>query len=87
MLLLVNWKDLRVLDLTKTSITNSGLLDLKALPQLRSLALRETIGDSGLEHVAALTRLETLWLDNTRVTKEGAGKLLMALPKCRIYGP
>jgi hypothetical protein len=88
MVLLVNWKELRVLNLAKTSITNSGLIDVKALSQLQSLALRETqIGDAGLEQLTTLNRLETVWLEQTSVSKAGASKLRDALPKCRIYGP
>ena len=80
--------ELDALDLTKTAVTNGGMIELQAVPFLQSLALRDTqISDTGLERLAKLTLLETLWLDHTRVTKPGVRALQEVLPKCRIFAP
>ncbi len=43
------------------------------------------ITDAGLEHLTGLTKLETLWLDDTQVTDTGVAELKKVLPKCSIY--
>ena len=47
------------------------------------VSLQDT--DAALEHVKGLANLEMLWIDDTKVTDEGAKKIEEALPKCEIY--
>ena len=42
------------------------------------------VSDAGLEHLKGLTQLQTLLLDNTKVSDAGVEKLRWALPKCQI---
>ena len=43
------------------------------------------LGDAGLEHLRALTELQTLQLRFTKVTDTGVADLKKALPNCKIY--
>lgn len=43
-----------------------------------------TKSDAGLVHLAGLTRLELLGLENTQITDAGLAKLKEALPNCKI---
>ena len=64
------------LDLTGTSVTDTGLAALSRFPNLTRLQLDRTgIGDAGLAHLAGLDRLEYLNLYGTRVTDEGLSHL------------
>ena len=40
--------------------------------------------DAGLEHLKGLTKLETLNLEQTKVTDAGVKRVQQALPKCAI---
>ena len=63
-----------------------GELTKADLEKVRYLTLRFTnITDAGLNEVAKLKKLERLYLDDTKITDEGAAWLMKALPKCRIY--
>lgn len=69
-------RDLRLLILFKTSITDVGLEHLKGLTELEILYLWQTwITDAGLAHVRALTGLRGLYLDMTRITDAGMESL------------
>ncbi|MGA2496751.1 MAG: hypothetical protein ABSH20_03360, partial [Tepidisphaeraceae bacterium] len=73
---LAGMKTLCLLDLSATPITDAGLANIKALPQVRQLWLNSTpITDAGLAHVAGLTRIEELHLASTGVTGGGLGVL------------
>jgi hypothetical protein len=55
------------------------------LQQLHELRLWKTpITDAGLGHLAGLTGLTEMCLTETRVTDDGARKLLKGLPNCTI---
>ena len=56
------------------------------LKQLRFLHLLDVpITDAGLDRLHGLTSLESLYLDRTRVTDEGIGRLLAALPGVHLH--
>src|SRR5437868_6805323 len=70
-----------------SSITDSDLVSLRALPTLRAINLSRTqVTDDGIEHLVALKNLETIVLDFTHVTDTGVKLLkdLKALKKLSI---
>ncbi|NNC88901.1 MAG: hypothetical protein HKN82_10635 [Akkermansiaceae bacterium] len=70
-------------NLGATSVSDAGLGELAAMPNLRKLHLQQTkITDAGLAEVAKLKNLEWLNLFGTEVTDEGVRKL-KALPKLK----
>ena len=69
-------RNLKVLDLSKTKITDAGIKKLLPLQNLKWLLLAETsISDAGLEQLAPLTELGRLTLNKTKVTAAGMAKL------------
>jgi uncharacterized membrane protein/mono/diheme cytochrome c family protein/YHS domain-containing protein len=68
--------NLRWLDLAGTAVTDGGLTNLAAAPNLTRLHLERTgLTDAGLSQVAALSDLEYLNLYGTAVTDEGLNQL------------
>lgn len=64
------------LDLSASTVTDSGAKLLKDATELRSLRLSETgVTDAGLDALAGLPKLESLNLYGTQVTNEGVMKL------------
>jgi hypothetical protein len=73
------------LNLSRTKVTDAGLVYLKGLEKLKKLRLNFTrITDAGLVHLAGLSNLKQLGLQRTRVTDAGIKKLQKALPDCTI---
>jgi len=77
-----NWSNLEalisleVLDLSRTQVTDEGLVHLKSLSSLRRLDLDGTqITNAGLVHLKSLSSLRSLDLNNTQVTDEGLAHL------------
>jgi hypothetical protein len=63
---------LRELDLSETLVGNAGLEELRTLGQLEKLNLwAAPVDDAGMAHVAAMTSLKWLNLDNVSLTVEG----------------
>jgi internalin A len=57
-------------------VTNAVLRQIEALPQVRTLVLRNTrVTDVGLEHLKGLKQLQSLRLINTRITDNGLARL------------
>lgn len=67
---------------TGTQITDDGLKEIGALPNLeRMLWLKDTnITDEGLVHLRGLTKLRCLDIEQTKVTRAGGLRLKKALP-------
>ncbi len=64
------------LNLAGTAITDDGLAQLEALPNLTRLHLEKTaIGDAGLAHLAGMQQLEYLNLYGTQVSDAGVDQL------------
>jgi serine/threonine protein kinase len=65
-------RELDVVDLTGTGLSDDALVHLKGMRRLRWLQLGYTnIGDKGLEHIQGLEQLEMLNLAHSRVTDRG----------------
>ena len=80
-----HFRNLTLLNLGGTRITDDGLRHLKDYPRLIVLHLpRTSISDAGLKHLTGLSRLQELIIDHTNVTIEGIRELRIALPKCNI---
>jgi hypothetical protein len=61
-----------ILDVSKTRISNAGLMHLKGVKSLRVLSLNGTrIDDAGLKHLEGLTGMWQLLLDDTKVGDAG----------------
>ena len=57
-------------------MTDAGLIQIKGLTRLRSLALEVTqVTDAGLEHLKGLSQLQSLYLGGTKVTDAGLENL------------
>lgn len=79
------FKNLTLLNLARTRITDDGLRHLKDYPRLIVLNLSQTaISDAGLKHLTGLSRLQEIVIDRTKVTIEGIQELRIALPKCNV---
>ena len=58
---------------------------VKGLSKLRKLDLGGTpIDDAALVHLKGLTNLTEIWLDQTKITKEGVASLQKSLTKCMV---
>jgi hypothetical protein len=77
-------KNLEVLDLRLTDITDAAVPHLSALPKLRSLWLSEHVTNACLAGLGRLTGLEDLWIEESDITSEGCERLARALPGTKI---
>jgi hypothetical protein len=78
-------KNLAVLNLDYTSVTDKGLSSLAGLSRLTALRLDSaTVTDAGIKTLESLDNLRTLNLYHTLVTEAGYRDLKAALPACRI---
>ncbi len=69
---LAEFRELRILDLAHTEITDTGLAHLPAWPLLEDLNLEDTaLSDEGLKHFAGRKHLRAVNLSKTKIT--GAG--------------
>jgi hypothetical protein len=69
-------KELRILNLAETSVTDSGLPWIKGLTKLEVLTLTDDgITDVGLKHLENLTSLQFLALGGTRISDAGIASL------------
>lgn len=74
------------LNLSRTAITDAGLVSLKDLPELERLRLEWTaIGDSGLDFAATCAKLSSLNLVGTKVTDAGLAKLAPCKSLRKLY--
>lgn len=82
---LARMKRLTHLDLHGTAVTSKAAKHLAQLKELRYLNLHSTeVDDVLLSTLIQLPRLEAVYLWNTEVTEEGAARLRLSLPKCRV---
>jgi Leucine-rich repeat (LRR) protein len=66
-------------------LTDAGLKELAAFPNLTALALSGSqITDAGLKELAGLKKLVSLELRGTKVTDAGVKELQQALPACQV---
>ena len=79
-----NFPNLIHLDLTRSSITNADLKDLKKIPHLRTLYLEDIreITDEGAAILASMYNLQSLNVKQTRISKDGLLRLT-TLPRLR----
>ena len=76
-------KELEVLILSHTSVTDSALAGLDRMPKLKNLHLDDTlVTDAGVSHLLSLVQLKDLWLSDTGVTDEGL-RILSEHPNLR----
>jgi len=74
-------KDVVVLELGNSDVTDQTLTPLSEMPWLKELTLNDTmVTDSGLEMLRTLPALERLRLARTKVTKDGIAAFLAAPP-------
>jgi uncharacterized membrane protein len=78
-------KDLRMIRLSETGITDVAIETLVKLPALGSINLYGTkVTDAGVAKLAVLTQLKRLYLWQTSVTPEAIKALKEKLPGCEI---
>lgn len=81
-------RDLTVLDLSDTNITDTGIRELVALPSLKLLYIDGTaVTDACLNDLACIPSLELVSVHRTRVTEDGIRRLheMVAPRKLSIY--
>jgi len=67
--------------LTRTGVTDSGLIHLQSMPRLQELGLAHTsITDAGLKHLAAIKTLRKVYIYPTKVTDGAVDQLKAAVP-------
>ena len=73
------------LQLIGVKIGDEGIVHLKPLSNLQSLALRSTlVSDSAIDEVVQIRSLRYLGVDETAITREGADRLSAVMPNCRV---
>lgn len=76
---------LRMLDLSFTRVSTSGLKPISTLEELRHLSLIECrVTDDGVEVLARLSRVREIYLSKTDVSSKAVERLQRSLPACRI---
>jgi hypothetical protein len=64
--------NLKVLDLSRTQITNKGLVHLETMTELEGLDLSGTqVTDHGFAYLKEMTKLDTLILEDTQISDQG----------------
>jgi len=82
---LVKLENLTGLHLGETEITDAGLQYVQHLTMLKKLWLHNTqVSDKAVTYLANLKALEQLEIYETKISEEGARRLQVALPQCRI---
>ena len=86
MIHLKNHKELVVLGLNNTRITDKGLAYLKELPRLSQLMVHRgtKVTESGLVHLKSFPALTSLSIDKANFSEASLNELRRALPDCRI---
>jgi Leucine-rich repeat (LRR) protein len=80
------WVCARREDTSPERISDDGLVHLKALSNLETLALQHTlVTDAGLEHLEALPRLKAVYLNGSRITERGTISLKKAIPGVTVH--
>jgi uncharacterized membrane protein len=83
--LIAQLRNLRVLYLNNTGITDAGIAKLSPLVELRWLSVVGTkVSDASVETFAKLTNLNTLFLFETNLTDQGITRILDAKQDIRI---
>ncbi len=78
-------KNLRKLNLSRTTVTDGALAGLLGLSKLESLNLFQTeVSDAGVVSLKGLTALKRLYVAQTKVTEGGAAQLKAALPAVSV---
>ena len=76
---------LRMLDLSCTEVTDTGLKALARFTGLQVLDLSGTqVTDAGLKYLKALVNLTSLSVEDTQVTEPGVSQLEQALPNVEV---
>jgi serine/threonine protein kinase len=84
--LLDECKDLQVLWIGGTQVTEAGLATLKTHQRLRDFRFSNPVlSDAGLIHFKECQELTYLWIPDTKVTARGVADLAKALPRCEIH--
>jgi serine/threonine protein kinase len=79
-------KDLRVLWIGGTQVTEKGLATLKSKKRLHDFRFSNTsLDDAGLALLKDCQELTYLWIPDTSVTAKGVADLAKALPRCEIH--
>ncbi|MDY0168910.1 MAG: hypothetical protein RBS80_20360 [Thermoguttaceae bacterium] len=79
---------LRRIGLVRTSVTDGGLVHLRAAGNLEAICLSnsERLTDTAVDHLQGFGRLRSLWLVGTRITGAGMAQLRTWYPQATI-GP
>ena len=81
-------KDLRVLDLSGSLVTDSGLERLTSLTGLMKLSVAHAaITDRSITVLISFRDLRTLDVQGTEISQDGLERLIQGLPDCDIRSP
>lgn len=82
---LASLTELRSLNLSKTPVTDAGIIEVLHFKELKTIAIRETaVTDAGLRVLAQLPHLTSLYMGGAKVTRAGLDEFLKARPNCEI---
>ena len=77
-------RNVEVLDIAGTPITDEGLKVVSACPKLKNVNANSTgIGDRGVDLLAKCEMLDTLWVSETLITDKGISALTRAKERLR----
>ncbi len=78
-------KQLAVVNLTGTKVTDAGLVHFEGTETPKGITLIGTqIGDASIEIIAGWAKVKHVRLQGTKVTAVGLTRLAAKLPECRI---
>jgi hypothetical protein len=84
--IVAQFRNLRILDLQGTRVTNTGLADIAALPHLEWLALLNTsVTDQGILALRSVSTLRDLYITTGSVHEESITSLKRSLPRLRVH--
>ncbi|MSR57417.1 MAG: hypothetical protein EXS05_07075 [Planctomycetaceae bacterium] len=77
---------LEELDLSRSALSDEGCAMIGNIPSLQGLRIAGTgVTDLGMQALSALTRLELLDINRTKVTSDGVQEFQRSVPNCEVY--
>ena len=83
---LSGYRNLRNITLTRSQVTDAGVRHLTNVPNLTWVTLTGCkVTDKCIQDLMNIPKLETLFIEDTEITHNGAALLKAALPECYVF--